>query len=64
MGPKNACSYADITMSYIDKIAVTQGPYRPNNWWRFRDDIFDLWPHGFEALHEFTDFINNIYPLY
>ena len=62
MGPKNGCSYADIAMSYIDKIAVTQGPYRPNNCWRFRDDIFDLWHHGFEALHEFTDFINNIYP--
>ena len=62
MGPKNACSYADIAMSYIDKIATTQGPYAPNNWWRFRDDIFEIWTHGVEALESFTNFINSIYP--
>ena len=62
MGPKNACSYADIAMENFDKIAITEGPYKPNNWWRFRDDIFEVWTHGEEALHEYTGFINSIYP--
>ena len=49
-------------MSYIDKVATTEGPFKPQTWWRFRDDIFEVWPHGINALYEFTDFINSIYP--
>ena len=42
MGPKNACSYADLAMGIIDKKAKS-GEIKPNLWWRYRDDIFDLW---------------------
>lgn len=62
MGPKNACSYADLAMTYIDKVATSRGPFVPNNWWRYRDDIFEIWTHGYEALGTFTNFINSIYP--
>jgi len=41
MGPKNACSYADLAMGIIDKKAKL-GEIKPNLWWRYRDDIFDL----------------------
>ena len=31
-------------------------------WWRYRDDIFDLWTQGTTKLDEFTAFINSLYP--
>ena len=43
MGPKNACSYADLAMGEIDHKAKFCGPIKPALWWRYRDDIFDLW---------------------
>lgn len=61
MGPKNACSYADLAMGKIDELA-TGGPVKPNLWWRYRDDVVEVWTHGLEKLHEFTDYINSLYP--
>ena len=61
MGPKNACSYADLAMGIIDKRAKS-GEIKPNLWWRYRDDIFDLWTQGPVKLNELTDFINSLYP--
>ena len=43
MGPKNACSYADLAMGEIDFQAKFSGPIKPALWWRYRDDVFDLW---------------------
>ena len=61
MGPKIACSYADLAMGIIDQKAMS-GNIKPNLWWRFRDDIFDLWAMGHAKLLEFTQFINSLYP--
>ena len=61
MGPKNACSYAAIAMGVIDKKAKS-GIIKPNLWWRYRDDIFDLWTQGQSKLIEFTEFTNSLYP--
>lgn len=61
MGPKNACSYADLAMGVIDKKAMS-GTIKPNLWWRYRDDIFDLWTQGHSKLIDFTQFINSLYP--
>ena len=61
MGPKNACSYADLAMGIIDRRARS-GEIKPNLWWRYRDDIFDLWTQGPVKLNEFTEFINSLYP--
>ena len=60
MGPKNSCSYTDISMTKVDQVATSEGPYKPEYWYRFRDDVFDIWTHGAEALFEFTDFLNLI----
>ena len=62
MGPKNACSYADLAMGEIDHKAKFCGPIRPSQWWRYRDDIFYLWQQGLSALNSFTDYINSLYP--
>jgi len=61
MGPKNACSYADLAMGIIDKRAKS-GEIKPNLWWRYRDDIFYLWTQGPVRLNEFTHFISSLYP--
>ena len=61
MGPKNACSYADLAMGIIDRRARS-GEIKPNLWWRYRDDIFDLWTQGPVKLNEFTEFIISLYP--
>ena len=60
MGPKSSCSYADISMTEVDQITASQGTYKPEYWYRFRDGVFDVWTHGAEALFEFTDFLNSI----
>ena len=62
MGPKNACSYADLAMGEIDVKAKFLGPIKPSLWWRYHDDVFDLWQQGLPALHQFTDCINSLYP--
>ena len=62
MGPKNACSYADLAMGSIDEKARFGGAIRPLLWWRYRDDFFDLWFHGVPKLLEFTEYINSLYP--
>ena len=62
MGPKNACSYADLAMGIIDEKAKFEGSLRPMLWWRYRDDIFYLWTQGLPKLLEFTDYINDLYP--
>ena len=62
MGPKNACSYADLAMGLIDEKAKFGGAVKPMLWWRYRDDVFDIWIHGLPKLLEFTEYINSLYP--
>ena len=62
MGPTNACSYADLAMGIIDEKVKFEGSLKPLLWWRYRDDIFDLWIQGLPKLFEFTDYINSLYP--
>ena len=64
MGPKNACSYADLAMGIIDEKAKFEGSLKPLLWWiyMYRDDIFDVWTQGLAKLLEFTDYINSLYP--
>ena len=57
MEPKNACSYADLAMGEIDHKAKFCGPIKPAQWWRYRDNIFDLWQQGVPALVAFTQYI-------
>ena len=61
-GPKNACSYADLAMGEIDYKAKFCGPIKPALWWRYRDDVFDLWQQGLPNLEAFTQYINSLYP--
>ena len=65
MGPHNACSYADLSMTTIDyKILNTNN--RPNDiifppdWSQFRDDCFSPWFGGMPALLEFKEWLNSL----
>ena len=62
MGPMSACSYADLAMGEIDLRAKFSGLIKPSLWWRYRDDVFYLWQQGLPALHQFTEYINSLYP--
>ena len=62
MSPKNAFSYADLAMGEIDYKAKFCGPIKPALWWRYRDDVFDLWQQGLPNLEAFTQYINSLYP--
>ena len=38
------------------------GPIKPALWWKYRDDIFDLWQQVVPALEAFTQYTNSLYP--
>ena len=65
MGPHNACSYADLTMTTIDRriLDVNNRPddvLFPPNWSRFRDDCFSIWFESVPSLLKFTDWLNSL----
>ena len=47
-------------MAVVDKVITKQGPFKPEYWCRFRDNFFDIWTQGQDALITFTDFLNAI----
>ena len=65
MGPHNACSYADLAMTTIDRriLDVNNRPddvLFPPNWSRFRDDCFSIWFESVLSLLKFTDRLNSL----
>jgi hypothetical protein len=37
-------------MEEIDRLAKTSGNIKPELWWRYRDDIIDVWKQGLSKL--------------
>ena len=62
MGPKNACSYADVSVSKIDELVFLHEYLKPIWWGRYRDDCFGLWNGSLEELRAFTSYLSSIYP--
>ena len=62
MGPHEACFYCDIAMSHFDELVFSElNPcMKPLVWLRYRDDIYDPWPHGEAELLKFTDWLNSL----
>ena len=65
MGPHNACSYADLAMTTIDRriLDVNNRPDNvlfPPNWSRFHDDCFSIWFESVQSLLKFTDWLNSL----
>ena len=62
IGPKNACSYADISVSNIDEKVFCGDDIEPLCWGKYRDDIFSLWNQSVENFMEFTNYLSSICP--
>ena len=62
MGPKNACSYADISVSEIDNKVFEHEYLQPLCWGRYRDDCFGLWNGSLKELRVFTSYLSSISP--
>ena len=65
MGPHNACSYADLAITTIDRriLDVNNRPddvLFPPDWSRFRDDCFSIWFESVPSLLKFTDWLNSL----
>lgn len=62
MGPHEACFYSDIAMSRYDRLVMSDSNpcKKPLVWARYRDDIYDPWPHGETELLKFTAWLNSI----
>ena len=63
MEPHEACFYCDIGMSHFDELVFSElSPCKkPLVWMRYRDDIYDPWPHGEPELLKFTDWLNSLH---
>ena len=65
MGPHNACSYADLSMTAIDRriLDVDNRPddaLFPPDWSRFCDDCFSTWYESVPSLLKFTEWLNSL----
>ena len=65
MGPHNACSYADLAMTTVDRkiLDINNRPYDvlfPPDWSRFHDDCFSVWFESVPALLNFTEWLNSL----
>ena len=65
MGPHNACSYADLAMTTIDRriLDVNNRPddvLFPPDWSRFCDDCFSVRFESVPSLLKFTDWLNSL----
>ncbi len=47
-----ARSVTKICQDLLSSIVAREGgPARPNLWWRYRDDIVEVWTHGLPRLN-------------
>ena len=56
MGTRMAACYANIFMAELEENFLSGYPYKRLAYYRYIDDIFIIWSHGLDLLH---NFINN-----
>ena len=59
MVTRMAPCYANIFMTELDENFLSGYPYKPLTYYRYIDDIFVIWSHGFDLLQNFINSINN-----
>ena len=57
-----APSYANLFLAKFETDALMHAPHQPHTWWRFIDDIFMIWTHTENDLHNFISYLNNLHP--
>ena len=59
MGTRMAPCYANIFMAELEENFLSGYPYKPLAYYRYIDDIFIIWSHGLDLLHNFINCINH-----
>ena len=62
IGTKFAAPYACIFMDKFETDELTTQNLKPWVWLRYTDDIFFVWTHGEEKLHDFLSCLNEFHP--
>ena len=62
MGTGVAPNYANLFMDRFETKALEGWDNKPLLWLRFIDDIFMIWTHGLDELHQFISYLNSIHP--
>lgn len=62
MGTKVAPTIANLVMADFEEQFVYTYPLQPLVWFRFIDDNFMVWTHGFEELDKFLTHLNTCHP--
>ena len=58
MGTRMAPCYANIFMAELEENFLSDYPCKPLAYYRYIDDIFIIWSHGLDLLHNFINSIN------
>ena len=61
MGTRMASRYANIFMAELEENFLSGYPCKPLAYYRYNDDIFIIWSHGLDLLHNFINSINKQY---
>ena len=59
MGTRMAPCYANIFISELEENFLSGYPYKPLAYYRYIEDIFIIWSHSLDLLHDFINSINN-----
>ena len=59
MATRMAPCYANIFMAELEENYLSGYPCKPLAYCRYIDDIFIIWSHGLDLLHNFIKSINN-----
>ena len=59
MGTRTAPSFANLFMRHLEERLIEGHDLKPRVWYRFVDDIFLIWEHGEEKLHNWVKYLNN-----
>ena len=59
MGTRMAPCYANVFMAELEENLLSLYPSKPHGYDRYIDDIFIIWSHGLDLLHNFISNIKN-----
>ena len=62
MGTRTAPSYANLFMRKLEREFLQTQDKVPRVWWRYIDDLFDIWAHGKSLLRVFIKDLTSHHP--
>ena len=62
MGTRMAPSFANLFMERLEWEFLLTQDVKPQEWWRFIDNIFAIWTHSESLLRNFVESLNRHHP--